>query len=252
MEISCHGGALITKYVLEALLVAGATPAEAGEFTRRAFLNGKLSLSEAEAIGTLLEAASREQIRLSASPARTRLAARIDDIRKDMTDVMSSIYARIDYPDEDLGEFTDEQTVERLKATRAALTRLIDTYRTGRAITEGVKTVICGKPNVGKSTIYNLLLGEEEAIVTDIAGTTRDVLHSNIPLGRVILKLYDTAGIRSGESIDTVESIGIERSREQIGEADLVLAVFDLSRPFDSYDRELINELQKTNAARVC
>ena len=252
VEISCHGGALITKYVLEALLVAGATPAEAGEFTRRAFLNGKLSLSEAEAIGTLLEAASREQIRLSTSPARTRLAARIDDIRKDMTDVMSSIYARIDYPDEDLGEFTDEQTVERLKATRAALTRLIDTYRTGRAITEGVKTVICGKPNVGKSTIYNLLLGEEEAIVTDIAGTTRDVLHSNIPLGRVILRLYDTAGIRSGESIDTVESIGIERSREQIGEADLVLAVFDLSRPFDSYDRELINELQKTNAARVC
>ena len=252
VEISCHGGVLITRTVLEALLVAGAIPAEAGEFTRRAFINGKLSLSEAEAIGTLLEAASREQIRLSASPARTRLALRIDEIRRDLTDIMSSIYARIDYPDEDLGEFTDEETLKRLRASRRAIVRLIDTYRTGRAITEGIKTVICGKPNVGKSTLYNLILGEDEAIVTDIAGTTRDVLHSNIPLGRVILRLYDTAGIRSGEGIDTVERIGVERSREHIEKAELILAVFDLSRPFDEYDRELTDQLKSSSAAKVC
>ena len=252
VEISCHGGILVTRTVLEALFAAGATPAEAGEFTRRAFINGKLSLSEAEAIGSLLEATSREQIRLAATPARTRLAERIDAIRRDLTDIMSSIYARIDYPDEDLGEFTDDDTVERLRAALAAIEALINTYRTGRAITEGVKTVICGKPNVGKSTLYNLLLGEDAAIVTDIAGTTRDVLHSNIPLGRVILRLYDTAGIRTADGMDTVERIGIERSREHIGAAELILALFDLSRPFDEYDEDLVEELKKTASAKIC
>ena len=252
VEISCHGGILVTGAVLETLLTAGAMPAEAGEFTRRAFINGKLSLSEAEAIGTLLDAASREQIRLAASPARMRLKARVDEIRADLTDIMSSIYARIDYPDEDLGEFSDDETVERLRRARSSIERLIGTYRTGRAITEGIKTVICGKPNVGKSTLYNLLLGEDEAIVTDIAGTTRDVLHSNIPLGRVILRLHDTAGIRSKNDIDTVEKIGIERSLEHIGSSELILAVFDLSGPFDEYDEELTSTLKSAHASKVC
>ena len=174
VEVSCHGGVLVTRTVLEALLCAGARPAEAGEFTRRAFINGKLSLSEAEAIGTLLEAKSHEQICLSSLPARTKLNERVNEIRADITDIMSSIYARIDYPDEDLGEFSNEETVERLLLARKKLARLINTYRTGRAICEGISAVICGKPNVGKSTLYNLLLGEDAAIVTDIAGTTRD------------------------------------------------------------------------------
>ena len=252
VEISCHGGLLVTRTVLEALFKAGATPAEAGEFTQRAFINGKLSLSEAEAIGSLLEATSTEQIKLAASPARAKLANEIDLIRKDITDIMSSIYARIDYPDEDLGDFTDEETLERLLNVNSMLGRLIDTYRTGRAINEGIKTVICGKPNVGKSTLYNLLLGEDAAIVTDIAGTTRDVLEHTIPVGRVILKLSDTAGIRSAENMDAVEKIGIKKSRDHISAAELILAVFDVSRPFDNYDLELLEQISKAGGCKIC
>jgi len=251
VEISCHGGILVTRTVLEALFAAGAIPAEAGEFTRRAFINGKLSLSEAEAIGTLLEATSHEQIRLSASPARAKLAEAIDEIRTSLIDVMSSIYARIDYPDEDLGEFTDDETVERLSIVRERLARLIDTYRTGRAINEGISTVIAGKPNVGKSTLYNLLVGEDAAIVTDIAGTTRDILERTVALGRVSLRLTDTAGVRSGE-LDKVEEIGIERSKEKITSSELILAIFDLSRRMDESDLELIGEIAKADGYKVC
>ena len=252
VEISCHGGILVTRTVLEALLTAGAVPAEAGEFTRRAFINGKLSLSEAEAIGTLLEATSNEQIRLSASPARAKLNAAIDSIRVGLTSLMSSIYARIDYPDEDLGEFTDEESQNTLTEIRAELNRLIDTYRTGRAINEGISTVICGKPNVGKSTLYNLLIGEDAAIVTDVAGTTRDILERTVPLGRVTLRITDTAGVRSGDEVGTVEKIGIGRSKDKILTSELILAVFDLSREMDESDRELIEELSRATGYKVC
>ena len=252
VEISCHGGILVTRTVLEALLAAGATPAEAGEFTRRAFINGKLSLSEAEAIGTLLEATSTEQIRLSASPARAKLAEAISSVRRDLTSLMSSIYARIDYPDEDLGEFTDEESLSTLEKIRTRLGRLIDTYRTGRAINEGISTVICGKPNVGKSTLYNLLAGEDAAIVTDVEGTTRDILERTVSLGRVTLRITDTAGVRSGDEVGTVEKIGIGRSKERIASAELILAVFDLSRPLDESDRELIEEIRTAQGYKVC
>ena len=252
VEISCHGGILITRTVLEALFAAGATPAEPGEFTRRAFIGGKLSLSEAEAIGTLLEATSREQIRLSATPARQKLCEAIDAIRGDLVSLMSSIYARIDYPEEDLGEFTDDQTLDALRKIQNDLGRLIDTYKTGRAINEGISTVICGKPNVGKSTLYNLLAGEDAAIVTDVAGTTRDVLERTVSLGRVTLRLTDTAGVRSGEDVDKVEKIGIDRSKDKISSSELILAVFDLSREFDDADRDLIDELAKAEGYKLC
>ena len=252
VEISCHGGALITRTVLEALLSAGATPAEAGEFTRRAFINGKLSLYEAEAIGTLLEATSHEQIKLSASPARAKLNEAISSIRGELVSLMSSIYARIDYPDEDLGEFTDEESRITLIKIRKALVELIDTYRTGRAINEGISTVICGKPNVGKSTLYNLLIGEDAAIVTDVAGTTRDILERTVPLGRVTLRITDTAGVRSGDEVGTVEKIGIGRSKGKILASELILAVFDLSREMDESDRELIEEISKAQGYKVC
>ena len=252
VEISCHGGTLITRTVLEALLSAGATPAEAGEFTRRAFINGKLSLSEAEAIGTLLEATSHEQIKLSASPARAKLNEAISSIRGELVSLMSSIYARIDYPDEDLGEFTDEESRITLIKIRKALVELIDTYRTGRAINEGISTVICGKPNVGKSTLYNLLIGEDAAIVTDVAGTTRDILERTVPLGRVTLRITDTAGVRSGDEVGTVEKIGIGRSKDKILASELILAVFDLSREMDESDRELIEEISKAQGYKVC
>ena len=252
VEISCHGGLLITRTVLECLFTNGATPAMAGEFTSRAFINGRLTLTDAEAIGNLLEARSMEQISLSASPARKRLSQAIDKIRGELIDTMSSIYARIDYPDEDLGEFTDEETAERLKKTRDSLARLISTYRTGRAINEGISAVICGKPNVGKSTLYNALLGEEAAIVTDIEGTTRDLLQRDISLGRVMLKLTDTAGIRESESTDRVEKIGIERTKEAMKGAELLLVMFDVSRTLDKYDRRLIEEVKNATQPKIC
>ena len=251
VEIACHGGILVSALVLEAVLKAGAMPAAAGEFTRRAFINGRMSLTEAEAISDLLEARSREQIRLSSSTARDALSTKIGDIRTELVSLMSSIYARIDYPDEDLGDFSDKEVLAHLYNIRKKISSLLSTYKTGRAISEGVRTVICGKPNAGKSSLYNLLVGEDAAIVTDIAGTTRDVLERSVPCGKIMLRLTDTAGIREGEKIDEVERIGIERSREMIKKSELLFAIFDLSRPFDEQDRLLCDLICESNAPKI-
>ncbi len=246
VEVTCHGGVLVSRTVLEAFLASGAVLATAGEFTRRAFLNGRLSLTEAESIGDLLEAESYSAMRLSGSPSRDRLAEEIGGIRRALVTLMSSIFARIDYPEEDLGELTDTETARELLGVRARIDKLLCTYRTGRAIQQGITAVIVGKPNVGKSTLYNAIVGEDSAIVTDIRGTTRDVLTRTVPFGKVLLHLCDTAGIR--ESNDPVEKIGVSRSREQIEKADLILCVFDTSTPLDSEDYEII-ELVKTQKA---
>ena len=251
VEIGCHGGILVTRCVLEALLRAGARAAEAGEFTRRAFINGRLSLTEAEAISDLLEARSKEQLKLSGQSARSRLSEKINSIRGSLVGLMSSIYARIDYPDEDLGDYTDDELLTSLNNIKEESERLISTYRTGRAISEGVRTVICGKPNVGKSSLYNLLIGEDAAIVTDIPGTTRDVLQHSIPLGRVMLRVADTAGIRERDSMDTVERIGIEKSREMIAKSELLFALFDISRDFDEEDQAIIDEISRSDAPKI-
>ena len=251
VEIGCHGGILVTRTVLEALLRAGAVPATAGEFTRRAFINGRLTLTEAEAISTLLEAKSREQIRLSGDSARALLSGKIQTIRTNLVELMSSIYARIDYPDEDLGDFTDEQVLARLYNIKEDCERLLSTYRTGRAISEGVETVICGKPNAGKSSLYNLLVGEDAAIVTDIPGTTRDVLRHSLPLGRIMLNIADTAGIRERDDMDAVERIGIEKSRRMIEKSELLFAIFDISRPFDQEDSMIIDAVNSSSATKI-
>ena len=251
VEISCHGGALVTSAVLEAILSVGARLAEPGEFTRRAFINGKLSLTEAEAIGNLLEAESREQLKLLSSKSREAFKASVDSVRKTLTTTLSSIYARIDYPDEDLGDFTNDEVKDLLSGALSKVDALISTYRTGRSINEGIRTVICGKPNAGKSSIYNMLVGSDAAIVTDIAGTTRDVLREKISLGRVLLTLADTAGVRDGELEDKIEMMGIERSYSEIENAELVLTVFDLSRPQDSLDLALIEKLDKISAVKI-
>ena len=252
IEISCHGGILVTRRILGELFTLGARPAEAGEFTRRAFINGRLSLTEAEAIELLLDARSDEQIRLSSRGARTKLAERISTIEESLTELLGSIYARIDYPDEDLGEFSDSETAFELEKIRSIAVRLLDTYKTGKAISEGVKAVICGKPNVGKSSLYNALIGEDKAIVTDIAGTTRDLLEETVPLGRVILRLTDTAGIRDTGIGDAVEKIGIERTVEKIKDSELIIAVYDTSRPYDEEDAMVERAIASATVPKIC
>lgn len=249
VEVTCHGGLLVSRTVLEAFLAGGAILATAGEFTRRAFLNGRLSLTEAESIGDLLEAQSFSAMRLSGAQSRDRLRAEIDSIRASLVSLMSSIFARIDYPEEDLGELTDTESARELLKVRARIDKLLTTYRTGRAIQQGIRTVIVGKPNVGKSTLYNAILGEESAIVTDIRGTTRDVLSRTVPFGKVLLHLSDTAGIR--ESDDPVERIGVSRSREQIERAELILAVFDASAPQDYEDQEIIDLIKTQQKPKI-
>lgn len=247
VEITCHGGILVSELVLATVLKAGARAAEAGEFTRRAFLNGRLSLSDAEAIGLLLEAKSEEQIALAGKDSRDKLSEKIGAIAKKMTELLGSVYARIDYPDEDLGDFTDEEMLGMLKDVRCELDSLIATYRTGHSIAEGIKTAIIGKPNVGKSSLYNILCGRDAAIVTDIAGTTRDVLENTVTLGKVTLRLADTAGIRA-DSADLVEKIGIERSLSQLEESELILAVADAALGMDG---EIIASVQDSSAAKI-
>ena len=249
-EISCHGGVLVTQTVLEVLLTNGARAATAGEFTKRAFLNGKLSLTEAEAIGSLLEAESKAQISLSSTTARTRLGARLASVREALVTTLSSVFARIDYPDEDLGDFDDRELLERLYNIKEDVTSLLSTYKTGRAISDGISCAIVGKPNVGKSTVYNLLVGEEAAIVTDVPGTTRDVLTSGVSLGKVMLRLADTAGIRT-KNVDLVESIGIEKSEKMIAKCELLFAIFDISRPFDEEDAMLLDKIKNTKCVKI-
>ncbi len=250
VEISCHGGMLVTQNVLAAVLTAGARHAAAGEFTRRAFINGKLSLTEAEAIGSILEAESESQIRLAAKDSRELLAGKINELRRGLVDILSSMYARIDYPDEDLGDFTDSEACERLEALHGDMLHLSRTYKTGHSVNEGIRTVICGKPNVGKSSLYNLLLGRDAAIVTDISGTTRDVLTEKITLGEVLLTLSDTAGVRADVS-DTVEAIGIERTRAAMKNAELIIAVFDATAPLDSFDRDILDSISSIDCAKI-
>ena len=249
VELCCHGGVLVTRAVLSAALVAGARAAEAGEFTRRAFLSGKIGLSEAEALGALLEAGSEAQLKLARGGMRGHLAQRTREIYEGLRTVMSGIYAAIDFPDEDLNEYSREEICDAVRASLSDIERLLSTYGTGRAVAEGIPTVICGKANAGKSSVYNRILGYDAAIVTDVKGTTRDVLRERATLGSTTLMLCDTAGLR--ETDDRVENIGIERAIEALGDAELVLAVFDASAPLDDDDLSLIERLKGTDKTCV-
>ena len=241
VEICCHGGLLITQTVLSALLAAGARAAEAGEFTRRAHLNGKLGLGAAEALGSLLEAENHAQMTLAYGGMGGRLEQKSRACYEQMRDVMTSVLACIDFPDEDLAEMSVEEMVRSLSDALAELKALAATYRTGHAVAEGIPTVICGRTNAGKSSLYNQLLGRDAAIVTDIEGTTRDVLSEVTSLGKVTLRLYDTAGLRDTQ--DAVERIGIERARASMEQAELILALFDLTRPLCEEDTALLSLL---------
>ncbi len=242
-EICCHGGSLVTRKVLFACLCAGAHPAPAGEFTRRAYLAGKLSLSEAEAIGDLLDAKTDAQLTLARNGLSGKLSAETDRLYKEMTRLVSSVYVLVDYPEEDLAPLSEEELTSSLEAISLSLSKLCNSYKSAEIIQDGIPTVICGAANTGKSSLYNTLCGAERAIVTDIEGTTRDTLTSEVSLGDILLRLCDTAGVR--ESEDTVERIGIERSVKAIDTASLVLCVFDSSRALSDEDKAVLEILAK-------
>ena len=227
VEISCHGGILLTERVLKTAFDNGAAPARAGEFTERAFLNGKLSLSEAEGVIGLIDAENEEKLRLSASHTSGVLSRRIDVIYNEILRLISSVYVSIDYPDEDLEPVGDEELISSLKKIEKDLKETADTYKRGKAVSEGVKTVLIGKPNTGKSSLLNALLGEDRAIVTDLPGTTRDVIEEKVSVGRIILRMADTAGIRKGAGV--IEQIGIEKALKKANEAELIIGMFDVS-----------------------
>lgn len=241
VEICCHGGILVTRAVLSAALAAGARRAEAGEFTRRAFAAGKISLNEAEALGMLLDAGTEAQLKLSRGGMSGALSTACDDLRREITVLLEDIYARVDFPEEDLGSISDEEVLLRLSALIASAKKLAATYSTGRAVAEGIPTVICGRTNAGKSTLYNLLVGSDEAIVTDIEGTTRDILTATVSFGGATLLLSDTAGLR--ETAEEVEMIGIKRAEEKIDSAELVLFLIDSSRTPSEDDISLAEKL---------
>ncbi len=246
VEICCHGGALVTEYVLRAALCSGARQAEAGEFTRRAFINGRLTLSRAESLGLLLEAKTDAQLWLSRGGMTGRMSEAVGVLTDELYALIADIYARLDFPEEDLGSISEEEIIERARALSNELSALMATYRTGRAVASGISTVICGRTNAGKSSLYNALLGREAAIVTDIEGTTRDTLSETASLGGVTLRLFDTAGIRKNAS-DAVEQIGIGRALEHIYDAELILFLIDGSRPVSEDDLLLADEV--TNAS---
>ncbi len=243
VEICCHGGIHLTNKVLEAIIVSGAEYAEPGEFTQRAFVNGKLTLTEAEAVINLIDAQSDDQIRLATSHRRGVLSKAADALYKRILSLISSTYAYIDYPDEDLTDISAEQLKGELERIKDELLVLERSYNTGRAVSEGISCAIVGKPNSGKSSLLNALVGHERAIVTDVAGTTRDVIEESVRLEHIILRISDTAGIR--ETQDTVEKIGVERSYAMIDKSELIAAVFDGSLPLDDEDLEIIAYLKR-------
>lgn len=245
-EISCHGGLFITRRVLQAALRAGARPAEAGEFTKRAFLNGKLDLSEAEAVMNMVSAQGEQAAKAALNALDGALSRKIHAVADDVIAAAAAIAAWVDYPDEDIEAVHTDNLRVTLSAARDALRELLSRFDMGQAVTEGVDTVIVGRPNVGKSTLMNLLSGTEKSIVTHIPGTTRDVVEQTVRLGDAVLHLSDTAGLH--DAADPVEQIGVERARQKLERAVLILAVFDGSAPLTAEDYALLESCR----GRLC
>ena len=249
VEINCHGGYLVSEKVLELVLKNGARHAEAGEFTKRAFMNGRIDLSQAEAVMDIIQGKTEKSIALSMDQLRGDLREKISEFKKALLDVTAHVNVVLDYPEEGIDDPLPSSLRKSLEDVYKEADTLIESYDKGKKIKEGIKTVIVGKPNVGKSTLLNSLLKEERAIVTHIPGTTRDVIEEIINIKGIPLVLVDTAGIR--ETDDIVENIGVEKSREFIEKADLILLVLDSSRELEREDIEVIEKIRDNNKKTI-
>ncbi|WPC41917.1 tRNA uridine-5-carboxymethylaminomethyl(34) synthesis GTPase MnmE [Clostridium sp. JS66] len=242
VEINCHGGVVATKRILEEVVKNGARIAEPGEFTKRAFLNGRIDLSQAEAVIDIIRAKTELSMKSAVAQSKGKVSEEINLIRNKLLGIVAHIEATVDYPEDDLEEVTADKVTMQLKDVVEDVNNILKTAEEGKIIREGLNTVIVGKPNVGKSSLLNSLLREKRAIVTEIPGTTRDVIEEYINIDGVPVKIVDTAGIR--ETNDFVEKIGVEKSKEKINEADLIILMLDLSRELDNEDKEIIDYIK--------
>lgn len=243
VELSGHGGPYVMSRILRAVLSQGAVPAEPGEFTKRAFLNGKINLSEAEAVMGLIGAKGEAARQATFNVLEGSLSREIDRIAKIITGICAHLAAWADYPEDDIPELSDEMLETSLSDAQRALEKLLSSFEAGKAVTEGVDTVIAGKPNVGKSTLLNLLAGSEKAIVTPLAGTTRDIVEETVRVGNVTLRLADTAGIRNDAS-DEIEKIGVERAVSRMERAALIIFVLEAQEKLSESERELLTRVK--------
>lgn len=239
VEINCHGGEFVTRKILTMILAQGARLAEPGEFTRRAFINGRIDLTQAEAIHDIIQARQSSSAKLAIHGIRGSVKKLLEPLIQDILDIIANIEVNIDYPEyDDVEQLTSKILIPKAQEWLSRIDKILKRSQSGKIMREGIKTAIVGKPNVGKSSLLNALLEEEKAIVTDVAGTTRDIVEGSIQLENLTLHLIDTAGIR--ETKDLVEKIGIERSKKAIEEAELVILVLDASAPLDEVDQELL------------
>ncbi len=245
-EINTHGGMIVEKKILEICLENGAELAQPGEFTKRAFLNGRIDLSQAEAIIDLINAKSDNEAKESLNQLEGNLSNKIKEINQRLLDIMVSIEVTIDYPEYDVEEVTNNNAKKQLKEIKELLEKLKNSFNQGKLLRDGVKTAILGRPNAGKSSLLNCILNEDRAIVSNIEGTTRDTIEEFININGISLKLIDTAGIRETEN--EVEKIGVEKSKKIAADADLIIAIFDITRDLNDEDFEIMNIIKDKNA----
>lgn len=241
-EINCHGGVQITREILQLVLANGARLAEPGEFSKRAFLNGKMDLTKAEAVINLINSKNTTQARIAANNLEGNLYKKIKEVREELIELMAHIEVSVDYPEYDYDEVENDNVISLLNKKIIEINNILSTYEQGKYIKDGANVVILGKPNVGKSSLLNTLSRSQKAIVTEIPGTTRDVIEERINIGNIILNLSDTAGIRKTD--DFVEKIGVKRSIEKIDEADLVIYLLNVESDIDDEDKEILSKIQ--------